>query len=414
VTSRFREESGMALVQTLLLTLLLIALAIVVVAGVEAQQRQSGRERSRESSFNLAEAALNAQVSVLARTWPTSTSAVPASCSPSSTSALCPPAGTIGNGYTAGDYNSTCASAPSTPAWQTSVRDNASGERYWTSAVNQRAAYDANSDGSVWVRSTATTQCNPVNLVGLATHNVVPIDFPNNVVTANWFASTNQGRKVIVDTLGSYAQPPSIRPGPAGQPAKLDVRCSGMTTDQCLSYDRTKGQVQPDTGQVDPGASSSALSSNQLQSLERQAANAGTLWTTCPNGSANLSSVNGSPVVIKTTSTCNVSMSGGSVNSASNPGVLVIENGTLTLGGTATFFGVVYCVNQQSSSGSVVTINGNATLQGIVAIDGNGGVTAGSSKTNLVYDPRAASLLRGDSGATIDKSSFRVLPQNTQ
>jgi hypothetical protein len=40
-------------------------------------------------------------------------------------------------------------------------------------------------------------------------------------------------------------------------------------------------------------------------------------------------------------------------------------------------------------------------------------VLAGSSSTNLIYDPRAASLLRGDAGAALEKSSFRVLPQNT-
>ena len=117
--------------------------------------------------------------------------------------------------------------------------------------------------------------------------------------------------------------------------------------------------------------------------------------------------------MIKTATPCAVSMSGGSVNSAVNPGVLVIENGTLSLGGNANFYGLVYMVNQQGSSGAVVSISGNASIQGIVAVDGNGGVLAGSSKTNLIYDSRAASLLRGDSGATLEKSSFRVLPQNT-
>jgi Tfp pilus assembly protein PilX len=411
--SRLREESGLALIQVLLLTLLLIALAILVVAGAESQQRQSGRERTREASFNLAEAALNAQVAALARAWP-GAAPLPSSCNSTSTSTQCPVPGTITNAYNRGDYSSACATSPATQPWQTAVRDNVSGERYWTSAVMSRATYDVNHDGSVWVRSTATAQCNPVSVVGLATHNVVPIDFPNNVVTANWFSTTNQGRKVIVDTLGAYAQPPSIRPDdPAAEPAALAVRCAGMTPDQCLKYDRSKGQIQPPTGEVDRSGSTSAISPSRLQSLERQAENAGTLWTTCPNGSANLSSVAGAPVVIKTASTCNVTLSGGTINSASNPGVLVIENGTLSMSGNALFYGVVYCVNQQGSSGAVISITGNATIQGIIAIDGNGGVTAGSDKTNLIYDPRASSLLRGDSGATLDKSSFRILPQTT-
>jgi Tfp pilus assembly protein PilX len=402
-----REESGLALVQTLMLTLLMVALGFALIMQVQGQQRESFQERTRESSFNLAEAALNAQVAQLARAWPTTASAGASSCDSTASSSTCPSAATIANGYSGGDYGSTAANA-----WRTSVRDNATGERYWSTAVTSRATYDANGDGSVWVRSSVTVQGNLVSLVGLATRSVTTVDFPNNVVTANWFATSNQGRKVIVDTLGSYAQPPSVRPGPAAKPAKLGVRCRNMTRAQCLNYPAGKGQVQPDTATVDTGASTSAISSSQLQALERQAAAAGTLYTTCPPGS--LSSVNGAPVVVKTATPCAVSIGGNTqVNSATNPGVLVIENGTLSLGGTSNFYGLVYMVNQQGSTDTLVSIHGNAAIQGIVAVDGDGGVVAGSSKTNLIYDPRAASLVRGDSGATLDKSSFRVLPQNT-
>ena len=114
------------------------------------------------------------------------------------------------------------------------------------------------------------------------------------------------------------------------------------------------------------------------------------------------------------TGPCNVSVtSSGQINSSATPGVLVIENGTFTLGGTVNFYGLLYMVNKQASSGSVVNIQGNAQVNGIVNIDGNGGITAGSSKTNLVYDPRAAGLLRGSSGAAISRGTFRTLPPST-
>jgi hypothetical protein len=100
-------------------------------------------------------------------------------------------------------------------------------------------------------------------------------------------------------------------------------------------------------------------------------------------------------------------------NTATAPGVLVIENGTLTLGGTSNFYGLIYMVNKQGSSGSVVTIGGNAAIQGSVNIDGLGGITAGSSKTNLIYDPRATGLLRGSTGAAINRGTVRVLPGST-
>jgi hypothetical protein len=111
---------------------------------------------------------------------------------------------------------------------------------------------------------------------------------------------------------------------------------------------------------------------------------------------------------------CNISITGnGSINSATTPGVLVIENGTLSLGGTVNFYGLIYMVNKQASSGSVVTVGGNAVIQGSVNIDGLGGVTAGSSKTNLVYDSRAIALLRGSTGASINRGTIRTLPPST-
>jgi len=70
-------------------------------------------------------------------------------------------------------------------------------------------------------------------------------------------------------------------------------------------------------------------------------------------------------------------------------------------------------VNKQASSGTVLTIQGNATVSGVVSVDGNGGVTAGSSKTNLTFDPAATTLLKSTTGATITRGSQRVLPAST-
>jgi hypothetical protein len=169
--------------------------------------------------------------------------------------------------------------------------------------------------------------------------------------------------------------------------------------------------VQPPAVTTGATIPSSALTASQILSLERQASSAGTLYT-CPSSATNLSSVNGAPVVI--TGPCNLSIGSNTVvNSSTTPGVLVIENGTLTLGGNATFYGLVYMLNRQNTGGAAVTISGNASVQGLISVDGNGGVVAGSSKTNVVYDSRATSLLRGESGAVLNKNSFRVLPPST-
>jgi Tfp pilus assembly protein PilX len=413
--TRLREESGFALMGALMILIILMGIGLAILATSDTQQNLSGGEHVRESGYNLAEAALNAEALQVGRLWPTS-AAAPSSCDPTTTAnAYCPQATAIGNGYATGDYASSCATSPSTPLWQTKVRDNVAGEQSWTTAVSSRAAYDANADGSVWVRAFATVQCNSASTVALVSATSTPLTIANSVVTANWLATSNQGRKVIVDTLGAYAQPPSARPGPAAQPGKVVLRCSApLGTSPCANYAANKGQIQPPAIQTSSTTSNQALSAIQLQTLESQAASAGTLWTsTCPSTAAQLTaSASGAPVVVQ--GPCNISITGnGSINSATTPGVLVIENGTLSLGGTVNFYGLIYMVNKQASSGSVVTVGGNAVIQGSVNIDGLGGVTAGSSKTNLVYDSRAIALLRGSTGASINRGTIRTLPPST-
>jgi hypothetical protein len=52
-------------------------------------------------------------------------------------------------------------------------------------------------------------------------------------------------------------------------------------------------------------------------------------------------------------------------------------------------------------------------IQGGVAVEGNGGVSAGSSKLNIVYDPGAVANLTGyGRSAQIAQNTFRELPGN--
>jgi Tfp pilus assembly protein PilX len=407
MTRRLRDESGFALIVTMMLLLVALAIGAALVARSDSQSELSAQERTREGSFALAESALNAEALALARSWPGSTATTsPSSCTPSSASTLCPPASAVGGGYTGSDFASSCRTVPATPLWQTAVRDNVAGEQYWTTAVTSRAAYDVNNDGAVWVRSTASVQCDKTTMVSLVSRSSVQMDFPAFTLSANWFATSNQGRKVIVDTLGTSATPPR----PASQPAPVSLRCNSAPS-PCANYQSSKGQIQPPSVQTSSGASTSALNASQIQSLERQASAAGTLYS-CPSSSTNLSSVNGAPVVI--TGPCNLNIGSNTViNSSANPGVLVIENGTLTLGGSATFYGLIYALNRQNTGGAVITISGNASVQGLISVDGAGGVIAGSSKTNLIFDSRATALLRGEAGAVLNKNSFRVLPPST-
>jgi hypothetical protein len=84
--------------------------------------------------------------------------------------------------------------------------------------------------------------------------------------------------------------------------------------------------------------------------------------------------------------------------------------GTLSLTGNAVFYGIVYAGNKQNSTGAVVTLNGTSAIQGSIVVDGPGGVIAGSSRTNVVFDPRAFSLLQALANATMVPNTWRQLP----
>ena len=241
-------------------------------------------------------------------------------------------------------------------------------------------------------------QCQVVSLVTLVTRQVVALSFPQNAVTANWFDTTNNGNKVIVDTQGKESQP-----------AGVSMRCSGFTgtaaeiEEKCKKY--RPGQVNPDTTKVAPSPSVT-MTASQLESLKKQAEGAGTFYAAgkCPSGL---------PVgtVVYVEGPCEVS--GGSnevANTEAKPGFLVIANGTFSMGGTATFYGVVYLTNRQESSSALVSLHGNSHLIGAITIDGNGGVEFGSSKENLEFNSKAIKELKTYVGATPTRNTFRELP----
>jgi Tfp pilus assembly protein PilX len=399
---RLRNETGSTLIAAVLVVFIMLAFGLALLAATDTQSNVSARDRTRESSFNLAEAAMNAHILQLTRAFPSASNAPSACNTTTSANTTCPQPSALEGAYAGGDYGTACASSPSTPAWQTMVRDS-QGEKAWLPTyATTRPAYDFNGDGAVWVRSQGTAKCHTIAVVSQVTQSQVPIAFPQNVVTANWFQTTNNGKKVIVDTRGS-----------GSQPAAIVARCAGLTTAQCLNYPANKGQVQPPAVRADSTGSSTTLTASQLLSLRLQAEASGSYYAGCPSpvNSTTLSSpANGAPVYI---ASCPTGVHIGSntvVNTAAKPGALIIESGTLSMDGTSNFYGLIYMVNKQGSSGALVSIGGNAQIWGIVSIDGLGGLVAGSSKTNIVNDPRASTLLRGTSGATMNKNTFRIVP----
>jgi len=370
----------------MIVLMIMIMLGLAVVALADRQQGGAREEREREASFNLAEAALNAQIFQLTRrAWPTSALGAPtATCTPTTTADSCPDAAALAESFSASasaDYRG-CGSQAQ---WATWVRDNpGTAQNYYSTAgVNGQPAWDQNRDGALWVGAHGIGQCKKRTVVTLVKTVLAEVDFRRNVVSANWFATTNTGRKVIVNTLGKYS----------AVAAPLEVRCTAPlpagVTDPCLGYESGKGQVSPPTASKSTDLTPQMFSPSQLLSFQSQAVQGGTYYPagTCPP------TLTGRVVFVEDLTGCPTYRGG---NSRTTPGFLIIKKGTLEFTGNATFYGFVYAANLNPSpaNGAVITLSGTASIEGAVVVDGLGGVLAGSSSKNIIFDPRAFANVR--------------------
>ena len=410
---RLRQEEGSALVTAIVLVTVMVMLGLAVYAMADTEQKQAGNERVRESAFVVAEAALDAQVLQLSRTFPlVATQAYPTGCTAAAaTATTCPDPVAMSGSYTGGDYASGCNGSAVTQ-WTTRVRDNGRGaEKYYSRAiVDGNETWDANADGALWVRAEGVAGCRARSVVTLVASKEISLPFPRNVVTANWFRTTNMGKKVIVDTEGKFAMPPDIRPDPdqqSSQPADLSVRCNpAPPTGACLGFDPAKGQIAPNTAKVAPSPSP-MLSTSQIDSMRALARSLNTYY---PLGSCPTSLTGKIVFVEQLEPTCSTPGNGAG-NTAASPGMLVVARGTYTIGGNSAFYGVIYMLNQTNITGPVVNLQGTALIQGAVSIDGPGGLAAGASKTNLIFDPRSQSLVKGLGAGAAVPNTWRELPR---
>lgn len=401
--AELRREDGFVMATAIILLMVMASVGLAVVAFSDTQQHQAGVERVRESSFQLTEGAMQAQVFELGRAWPgaDATKVGVVTCTPTSGWVnKCPDGPGLQSSYQGPDYGSpTCPTGTPSVPWTTSVHDNAGGaEQYYNRAiVEAQVTWDSNRDGKLWVRSQGVANCRVQTQVALVAQTLVPQPFPRNVVTANWFQTTNNGSKVIVNTRDT-AQP---------QAAALSVRCSGTALPTpCAKYQATKGQVSPDTTKQESGTSP-AMSNSQIESFRAQAQAAGTWSSGCPLASM----VNRTPGTIyfaENTTAGNCPISGGFTDA--DPGFLVLARGTLSIGANSRFYGLIYAPNLTNLTGAVVSITGTAEVKGAITVDGPGGVSAGASKANLNYDSRVFRQVKGVNGAGIVQNSWRSLP----
>jgi Tfp pilus assembly protein PilX len=418
VRPRLAEERGFAVATAIIVLTIMMALGLATASLVDNQSRLSGKERVQETSFNVAEAVLNAQSLQLSQTWPGSSGAgtggpYPSSCARSDTTTNCPDSLTVAAGFQGTDVSASTT-------WTVTVRDNigTAAQYYDRSALDTASCpaavgtmtpctWDSNADGAVWVRAQATVGAATRTVVALVKLDLISEGFPQNTITSGKFRTTNSGNKVIVDTKGCAAVGAPVGGCKSQRAAPVVVRCTTTAppytrSNTCLGFDQSKGQVSPPDS-VATGFTGRVMPLNAVDDLRRRAQSLGTYYASgCPAGLTG-------PVIFIENGNC--SYNGGTFNSATVPGVVVINTGTLNLGGNVTYYGVIYAANAQNSTGDVITLGGTATIQGAIGVEGSGAVVAGSSKLNIVYDPVATTNLFGfGSTAEAAQNSFRELP----
>jgi Tfp pilus assembly protein PilX len=422
-----RKEDGFALVTALILLTVILGLGLGLLFLTDNQQKASAREQSSEEAFNVAEAALNAQVGQLARVWPTFANKNVAvnQCTEglSNGTNYCPPKLPLSVGYgklskvacPAGAQTDAWGS-PITNQWTTYVRATKGGSSYFNSTTEQTELDYApppeegnkELENKLWVRAVGVVNCRVVSLVTLVSRQVVSVPFPKNVLGGNWFEVTNSGghgSKGIVNGLGE-----------AAEKGEVGMRCEGRTqghgSGQCETFENEPKSHKEQFENYKPGPPppSPVLNEEQLATVRALAEANGTLRSpalgNCPKTAEELS---GSPAYVEGCG--NLVLNGnGAVNSATSPGFLVLAEGTLTLTGGNTWYGVIYARNPTNLETGIVKLTGTATVYGAIEVDGRGGIELGSNSVNLVYNPEGIVNLKGSAGATPTRNTFRVLP----
>jgi hypothetical protein len=441
--SRLRDdEGGWALVTAMILMGVMLATGVAMASFTDTQTQMSGQMRTRETAFNLAEAALNGQVFSLAAEWPgpgytdptpstqrsvwsaTSPAGHPyAPCTEANTSTLdvrCPNAAQLRGLFPTPD-------ADPDARWETRVIDNGGPAAnpsqfktyYSDAALASAVGYDANGDDRVWVRASAKVKGRQRTLVSMVRLEHQYEDVVHSAVLAGAMQFGNQGangNKEFVVTDGGTT--PSFMVG---------VRCQYtpalVASQDCLGYapadfpDTTKWDDALHTAispfVVQQNYVGGAMTPETRDRLIDSAFKQGTLFTSCT--AANIGAAANKPfkvVVLDFHGACSLTGTD-TFYTSDNYGMLILRNSdsSIEFGGTTTFNGVIYHANMGTppSSGVLVSTSGNAQINGGVLIDGPGQLFVGQSGGNIKFVDRAFGSVQSIGTAGIVQNTWREL-----
>lgn len=393
LSANARDERGSALVVAIVVMTLMLTLGLATLAMTDTQSRQSGVERVRESSFNLAEGALQQQSFLLGgRGWPKAASPAPPSfCGQASTSTFCPTPAALVPSTGTGAYNG--PDYASGASWTTYVRDNAAvNDQIYTSAVDSSPTWDANGDGYIWVKATATVRAKTRTIVALLKRDPIPILLPKAVLVAGSLTVGQSGQSPVITTDGTT--PPVLR-------------CPGYG-DGCADYIQSGGkkepQISPDTVSYNPpGFPARLVSADTVSKLVDSA----TIFTSCPTAAQ----AQGIVVIdVNDATRCNFTGTT-NFNSPAAPGIMIMRKGKLEFAGNGEFHGMILHLNEAKrdpSSPDCVEITGTLDVYGGVVIEGNCGFYI-QGNARLTFSPNNLNFsLTGVAGLV--RNTWRELP----
>jgi hypothetical protein len=409
-TAVIRRQEGAALVTALMFVALMLTVSLAAIAVVDSQQRDSGRDRKRESTFQLSEGVLNTQIFLLSRQWPgTAALAYPPTCTrANATSVLCPDDPRLASSFQGPDYR--------TIEWSTEIRDNVGSADYYNDAAMGSPSipsWDANGDGHLWVRSRSVLPDGRARtLLALVKAEVLSANFPSHAVVAGSIKMEQQGNHTYIWTGGGRWDNEDV---PAG---RVVVRCSPPSATSC-AHESKDVHISPASVESDP-TMRPAMTPETIDRMRATARQAGTYYA--GNGTQCPTSLAGQVVFIENATGCTAHNVNNAVyNSKAQPGVLIIGSGHF-LYQNPTYYGLVYHVNGSDGVGTPLTDNpapmatkGNGVIVGAVIIDGNGTLEVGNNNGgpgfpgNIVFHPGARNALKVFGTAGIVQNSFREI-----
>jgi hypothetical protein len=412
-----RREDGIAVTIAVVLMSFMLILGLSAAIFVDGQSKQTAKQRQRETSFNVAEAGLNAQVTLISHHW-AGTNGV---TTPGVAFTQCP-GGTFcpSNAELTGMVPSADTKVP--VVWRTNVYDNSGGlaGHFADSRVGSQCGCDANGDGKVWVRAEATVRNKQRVLVSLVQKQTQAESVPHAALISGSLSILNNGLHagaIIESGDGVVAVRCSMPPWPATETSSSP--CLGQpqgrspTQTQDKWTDLLSNQITGFSGAVQGYPPTPVFGQDQIYRFIATAKAESTYYTSCRTTLAGHVVVVDAPVACSYTGTAEW-------NTQADPGFLLFlnANSTLSLSGSTVYNGIVYHGNMGTppilgspaqSSAALIMTSGTTLIRGGVIIEGPGRMEAGESGLNIQFDDHGYDAVRSLADAAIIQNSWREI-----